>query len=504
LVLPHHFSQEDLTVCTDADKAKVWDELRQCDWKAFQRLLHPGVWAEAAAWAGVKLGKGPLHLGNLVWFGVAAAWFRSKSFADVLVVVVKLMRDGEDWPNSPLADWQRREQTKARRQKRNKHDPRGQDPTQLSEEAWVQARKNMPWSFWFALIMILTRNFEAAHGDRVRWKGFRLLALDGTSIALPHWKRLADYFGTAKNGRGRRTQARMVMLQFPLVRLPWRYELTRWTEDERSVAKRLLGELQCHDLVLMDRGFWSFGLFWQIQNQGAYFATRQKARVGLHTVKRLAPGDRLVRHQPADWRKQWKKQGLPESITLRVIDYQIPGFRKTAVVTNVLDPEVIAADDWVRMATIDDAGRVLDAGLYHRRWEIETTFRELKVTQGMQGSLRSRTQEGIRYEVAGHVLLYLLTRWLMVEAATKAGIEDPLRLSFKKALEELADMRETLVHASPEHVRRVLLPRLLERIASHQVPLRPGRHFPRPRDTKPKAKGKGRYQKPSKLKPKAA
>ena len=92
----------------------------------------------------------------------------------------------------------------------------------------------------------------------------------------------------------------------------------------------------------------------------------------------------------------------------------------------------------------------------------------------------------------------------MVEAAAKAGLDDPLRLSFKKALEELADLRETLIHANPEKVERVLLPRRLERIASHRVPLRPGRHFPRPRDTKPKAKGKGRYQKPSKLKRKAA
>jgi hypothetical protein len=443
-----------------------------------------------------------LHLGNLILFALGSAWFRTKSFADVLIVVLKLMRDTDAWPESPLADLQRRGRKKAKRQKRHKHDPRGQDPTRLSEEAFVQARRKMPWSFWTAVLLILTRNFETAHGERVRWKQFRLLTLDGISIALSHWRRLADYFGIAKNGRGRRTQARMVMLQYPLVRVPYRYELTPWTEDERSIAKRLLSEVQGNDLVLMDRGFWSFGLFCQIQSQGTYFATRQKARVCWRCVKRLGPNDRIVRHQPKDWRKQWKKQGLPESIDLRVIDYQIPGFRKTAVVTNILDPLVISAREWVQMATVDEAGRVLEPGLYHRRWEIETTFRELKVTQGMQKSLRSRSPEGIRYEVAGHVLLYLLTRWLMVEAADKAGIEDPLRLSFKAAREELADMRETLIHATPDHVQHVLLPRLLQRIASHRVPLRPGRHFPRPRDTKPKDKGKGRYQKPSKLKKK--
>jgi hypothetical protein len=64
----------------------------------------------------------------------------------------------------------------------------------------------------------------------------------------------------------------------------------------------------------------------------------------------------------------------------------------------------------------------------------------------------------------------------------------------------LGDLRQTLLYASAAHVRRVLWPRLLERIASHQVPVRPGRHDARPKDSQPKAKGHGRYQKASKLK----
>jgi len=153
-------------------------------------------------------------------------------------------------------------------------------------------------------------------------------------------------------------------------------------------------------------------------------------------------------------------------------------------VTNVLDPKNVSRQDWVRLATETEPGdERLGIGLYHRRWEIETTFRELKITQGMQANLRGRTPETIYYEIAGHVLLYLLVRWLIVEAAVEHGIDDPLRISFKEALEELKDMRQSLITATPARVNEVLLPRLLERIAAHLVPLRPGRHFPRPTDT---------------------
>jgi len=149
------------------------------------------------------------------------------------------------------------------------------------------------------------------------------------------------------------------------------------------------------------------------------------------------------------------------------------GFRPSAVVTNVLDPKIVSREDWVCMATADEAGRVLEAGLYHRRWEIETMLCELKVRQGMQRSLRSRTAEGVSFEVAGHVLLYFLTRWLIFEAAEEYGVP-PLRINFTQALREINDMRHALLLADPQRVRRILLPRLLWRIAQHLVPRRTG------------------------------
>lgn len=136
--------------------------------------------------------------------------------------------------------------------------------------------------------------------------------------------------------------------------------------------------------------------------------------------------------------------------------------------------------------------------MYHRRWEIETTFRELKVTQKIKCGIRGRTPKAIEYEIAGHVLLYLLVRWLIVEAGVEYGL-DPLRISFKHALEELRDLHHELVKANRQRIARFLLPLLLARIAEHLVEARPGRHFPRPNDTKTKNKGHGLRQRPAKL-----
>jgi Transposase DDE domain len=290
-----------------------------------------------------------------------------------------------------------------------------------------------------------------------------------------------------------------VLLQFPLARLPYAYEVAPLSTGEITLAGRLSEHLRRNDLALLDRGFFSYGLLWRIQSRGAYFAIRLKGKIRMRTLQRLGDKDRLVRWKPSDTRGKWKKEGWLPSIDLRLIRYQIRGFRATALLTNMLNAQKIPREDWVRLTTTCEVGRPLQPGLYHRRWEIETTFFELKVTQGMERSLRSRTPDGIEYEMAGHVLLYLLVRWLMVEAAVEHGL-DPLRLSFTEARRELQVMQVALLMASPAWATRVLLPRLLQRIAAHTVPYRPGRSFPRPKDGRIKDRGHGQKQRPAKLK----
>lgn len=240
----------------------------------------------------------------------------------------------------------------------------------------------------------------------------------------------------------------------------------------------MVPQLRRNDLTLLDAGYWSYGLFWAVQRQQAYFAIRLRRGVQLKTLRSLGKQDRLVRWSPKDSRGKWRKQGLPASIDLRAISYRVPGFRQQTIITNVLDAKRISREDWTRLTTDCESGRNLAPGLYHRRWQIETTYNELKVVQGLDRDLRGRTPESIAYEVAGHIVLYLLVRWLIVEAAVKHSI-DPLRVSFENALHELNLMQGALITATPRWAASTLLPRLLDRLASHRVDWRPGRHYPR-------------------------
>jgi hypothetical protein len=489
---------------TDERRHKIWSELGQYGLRCFREILSPDVFAEAADRAAIRVIKSPLSVVNLAWLGIAAALHCTRSFAEVLVVTWTILEDAQfsDPQSKPLRKAAKRG-TKSKSRKKA-HDPRGANGAQVTEEAFAQARKRMPLQFWAALLMVLVERFQLRHRKLTRWKGFRLLAIDGTEITLPGHPLLKAYYGLARGKRGtaRRPQARMVMLQFPLVRFPYRYLLAPRKTAEITLAEQLMSHVEINDLLLLDRGFWSYWLLADIIQRQAYFGIRLKSGSRLTTLRSLGRGDRLVKWTPHPTKlRKWKQQGreVPPSLTLRVIDYQVPGFRPSGVVTNVLDPAQASREDWVRLTTESDAGRRLLPGLYHHRWEIETTFRELKVSQQWHRDhwLRSRTPPSIEYEIAGHVIFYLLVRWLMVDAAVEAGV-DPLRLSFLKTLRAIGDALPGLITATPQYVGQVLLPRLRQKVACFVVPLRPGRHYPRPGDTKPKCKGRNRWQLPAK------
>jgi hypothetical protein len=472
----------------DDSRHAVYQQLRDRDLRAFSSYLTIDLFVEAARRARMRICTCPLNCITLVWLGLSSAWRTEESFVTILSSTLKLLQDHEHFHSDKFSKELKRNKDRAKKKKKgNKHNPYGTDGNQVTEEAFAKARKNLPLDFWLALLLLLVERFEAEHRNSMRFRQFRLLAIDGTRLALPNEKPLRDFYGTAKNGSGQHTaQAQMVLLQSPLTRLPVAYQLDSLKVGEVTMARKLSSHLRNDDLVLLDAGYCSYGLMWDIQNRGASFCMRVRFGLNLRTQRCLqGQDDKLVRWTPKDSRGQWRKEGLSRSINLRLIQYRIPGFQTIKLLTNVLSPQVLSFDDFSRLTTNPDVARKLMPGVYHLRWQIETTYREMKVVQQMEGGLRSKIPASIAYEVAGHVLLYLLIRWTMVEAAEKYGL-DPLRISFQNAVRELMLIWPTMVVSSPEWVEKTLWPRLLERIAAVTVPLRPGRSYPRNKKKKSK------------------
>src|SRR5262249_23174314 len=155
---------------------------------------------------------------------VRAARDPKKCFADVLELSRKTLQDNEAFASSSLAKLL--EASDPPSGKTSRHDPRKSAGEPVSEAAFSKARQRMPREFWIARFILLGQRFLELHSQVIRWRRFRLLALDGTEILLPDWAALRNSFGTPRNGSGSHApQARLVLLQYPLARLPRAYAL---------------------------------------------------------------------------------------------------------------------------------------------------------------------------------------------------------------------------------------------------------------------------------------
>ena len=105
---------------------------------------------------------------------------------------------------------------------------------------------------------------------------------------------------------------------------------------------------------------------------------------------------------------------LPEALICRLIRYQRPGFRPSWLLTSLTDTDLCTREELT--------------DLYHRRWSIETIYREWKHSLDIQ-NLRSQTPRGILKEVHVQLMLSNLMRWIMTEALEGTD-QTPVNLSF--------------------------------------------------------------------------
>jgi hypothetical protein len=197
-------------------------------------------------------------------------------------------------------------------------------------------------------------------------------------------------------------------------------------------------------------------------------------------LETLGSDDWKVEFRPGpDTRKAHPE--LPAVLTCRLIYYQWPGYRSAWLLTSLLDAQTFPVPELV--------------SLYHRRWCIETVYREWKHVLDIQ-NLRSQTPCAICKEMHAHLLLNNLVRWVMTDAAQGTG-KTPLEFSFVSAV--TAVRTALLVMLRLGAPLAALYRQLLDDIRQAEIRQRPGRSYPRPGESKVKKREHGKLRFPARL-----
>ena len=254
------------------------------------------------------------------------------------------------------------------------------------------------------------------------FKHWRLVSLDGSTLDVADEPELAVAFGrpSVSQGESAYPQIRFVSLVENGTHVLFGTKMAAYAISEIALAKEVLSALAAGMLCLADRNFFGYEMWNLTRATGADLLWRIKRNAYLPCEETLPDGSYLSHIYPSDKDRRHNTNG----VKVRVIDYRLVGVADAEpiyrLVTTILDPAIARAEEL--------------AALYHERWEIETALGELKTyVRAGKIVLRSKTQELVRQEFFGMLMLHYAIRGLMHEAALRVD-EDPDRLSFLHAI----------------------------------------------------------------------
>ena len=244
------------------------------------------------------------------------------------------------------------------------------------------------------------------------YAGLRLVAIDGSNLEVPDEPDNVKAFGYpgSRTGHAGYPQAQCAVLVECASHAIIAANLGAYRESEWAICKPLLARLDAGMLCLADRGFNGYNHWAEAQATGAQLLWRCSISRKLPVVKALSDGSYLSVIYPGGTLSKKQKQASIQGITVRVIDYALPGASESQpryrLLTTLLDVKAAPALEL--------------AALYQQRWEVEAVFDELKVhLLQKRRVLRSKTANLVRQEFYGWVLAHYAARWLMHQAATE-------------------------------------------------------------------------------------
>lgn len=230
---------------------------------------------------------------------------------------------------------------------------------------------------------------------------------DGVTATLPDTLSNQNRFGKPSNEKGSAAfpQLRVVALLSLQLRClldiaygPYKGKGT----GERALMTQILEKFKEKSLLfLLDAGLHSFELLEYFKNSHQEFLMKLDSTVKVKYIKKLKDGSRIaIIQKKFKHPKSVSGRHLPQitkKIKVRIISYQLKGFRTARLITNILD-ETISAFDLVIH--------------YHKRWDIELAFDEIKTRQcaTLKGQtptvFRSKTAELVEQELFAILITY--------------------------------------------------------------------------------------------------
>lgn len=239
----------------------------------------------------------------------------------------------------------------------------------FSKSAFVQCRNKIHPEVFKHLSNKLINEFYTDNDASIKlWKGFRLLAVDGSRMNLPNTKELAKEFGRTKNqNKPGNVQARVSVLYDVLNKYVIDGILSPLAVGEKDSAIKHLNFTQKNDLIIYDRGYPSFEIVFKHYERNLDFLIRVKKDFN-NVIKKFYRENhksQIVKIYPG---KNTKLSDKPYN-------------KGTSIEVRLVRVELANGESEILISSLKNASKYPNSifkQLYALRWGVETFYDELK------------------------------------------------------------------------------------------------------------------------------
>lgn len=239
----------------------------------------------------------------------------------------------------------------------------------FTKSAFVQARMKIKPKVFKHLSRTLIDQFYTDNDTAIKkWKGLRILAVDGSRLTLPITKELKQLYGETKNQSNTGViQARCSLLYDVENKFVLDGKLAPLKEGERELALSHLSLCEKGDLLIYDRGYPSYDFIHHHIIKGLDYLIRVKVSFSQLTIdfEKSKKKTQIVSMFPGKNTKiSDKEYDRDTPINLRLVRVNLPKGKVEILMTSLIDTDTYPNSCFRQ--------------LYQKRWDVETFYDELK------------------------------------------------------------------------------------------------------------------------------
>jgi len=268
----------------------------------------------------------------------------------------------------------------------------------VAASAFCNARKKLDEQFFKRLNTKILKAY-ATHLDAGDWKNHRLFAVDGSKLNLPRQLRDKKYGYKCPSANAYYPQGLLSCLYRLKPKIPIDFDRVAHG-GERTVARTHLPSLQANDVVVYDRGYFSYAMLYFHIQRGIHPIFRIKANLYkvIDQFTASNENDKIIAILPADKRRKEIQKEYPglviTPLKLRLLKYTVAGETYT-LGTTLFDKENDPLENF--------------PDVYHARWGIEELYKISKHHIEVE-DFHGKSERGVKQELFAHFVLITLTR----------------------------------------------------------------------------------------------